>query len=343
MPLATASSTGCTGDRPVTPVSRPSSAAGSDGSSNCTTTGHSSRRATWRGERPRPRPATRARSRTRAGIGDRPVPVGQLQLRGQRDRARRLHLDRPVAPPRRPAFSHASSSASMSSSSRLTARRVDRAAARGDAVPARHGVDADVDKQGAGAADHVGADAPGRQLDQVRQRVQFADDHLGGLTCDVPGQDPMPVAAAKSLTRPTVFDTARYALICGTARTATMPAAVRPTGGDVRRGAAGRGVHAHRRGHRDATAPGIDDDSRSPVDVDVVLLDQAQMRAITGRGRRPHDHSEHGRQVPRRHRATCSNGAPPQCQWYLRRDADVRPRGRGVPQDDVPEPARRRR
>ena len=30
--------------------------------------------------------------------------------------------------------------------------------------------------------------------------------------------------------------------------------------------------------------PGIDDDSRSPVDVDVVLLEQAQMRAITGAG-----------------------------------------------------------
>jgi hypothetical protein len=30
--------------------------------------------------------------------------------------------------------------------------------------------------------------------------------------------------------------------------------------------------------------PGIDDDSRSPVDVDGVLLEQAQMRAITGAG-----------------------------------------------------------
>ena len=32
------------------------------------------------------------------------------------------------------------------------------------------------------------------------------------------------------------------------------------------------------------SAPGIDDDSRSPVDVDAVLLDQSQMRAITGAG-----------------------------------------------------------
>jgi hypothetical protein len=30
--------------------------------------------------------------------------------------------------------------------------------------------------------------------------------------------------------------------------------------------------------------PGIDDDSRSPVDVDAVLLEQSQMRAITGAG-----------------------------------------------------------
>lgn len=30
--------------------------------------------------------------------------------------------------------------------------------------------------------------------------------------------------------------------------------------------------------------PGIDDDSRSPVDVDTVLLEQSQMRAITGGG-----------------------------------------------------------
>ena len=31
-------------------------------------------------------------------------------------------------------------------------------------------------------------------------------------------------------------------------------------------------------------APGIDDESRSPIDVEAVMLDQAQMRAITGAG-----------------------------------------------------------
>jgi hypothetical protein len=37
-------------------------------------------------------------------------------------------------------------------------------------------------------------------------------------------------------------------------------------------------------GTAERSAPGIDDDSRSPVDVDAVLLEQSQMRAITGGG-----------------------------------------------------------
>lgn len=88
----------------------------------------------------------------------------------------------------------------------------------------------------------------------------------------------MPVAAAKTLTRPTLFDDG-----CG-ALPSTMPApAVRPllagclaaltvactnnvTGSAVR------------------PAPAIDKNSRSPIDVETVLLDQSQMRAITGGG-----------------------------------------------------------
>jgi hypothetical protein len=31
--------------------------------------------------------------------------------------------------------------------------------------------------------DQIGADATGRQLDQVRQRVQLTDHHFSGLTC----------------------------------------------------------------------------------------------------------------------------------------------------------------
>ena len=64
------------------------------------------------------------------------------------------------------------------------------------------------------------------------------------------------------------------------------------------------------------SVPGIDDDSRSPIDVDTVLLDQAQMRAITGAGddltvipsmdgKRPVDIDQ------------LAQPAPPQCRWYF--------------------------
>jgi PknH-like protein len=64
------------------------------------------------------------------------------------------------------------------------------------------------------------------------------------------------------------------------------------------------------------SAPGIDDDSRSPVDVDGLLLEQAQMRAITGAGedltvipsmdgKLPIDIDQ------------LAETAPPPCQWYF--------------------------
>jgi hypothetical protein len=64
------------------------------------------------------------------------------------------------------------------------------------------------------------------------------------------------------------------------------------------------------------SVPGIDDDSRSPIDVDTVLLDQSQMRAITGAGddltiipsmdgKRPVDIDQ------------LAQAAPPQCRWYF--------------------------
>jgi len=63
-------------------------------------------------------------------------------------------------------------------------------------------------------------------------------------------------------------------------------------------------------------APGIDDESHSPVDVESVMLDQAQMRAITGAGdsltivpsmdgKIPVDVSD------------LMNGTPRECQWYF--------------------------
>jgi hypothetical protein len=62
--------------------------------------------------------------------------------------------------------------------------------------------------------------------------------------------------------------------------------------------------------------PGIDDDSRSPVDVDGVLLEQSQMRAITGAGedltvipsmdgKLPVDIDQ------------LANTLPPPCRWYF--------------------------
>jgi PknH-like extracellular domain len=62
--------------------------------------------------------------------------------------------------------------------------------------------------------------------------------------------------------------------------------------------------------------PGIDDDSRSPVDVEPLMLDQSQMRAITGAGdgltivpsmdvKTPVDIEQ------------LSKTAPPQCQWVF--------------------------
>ena len=63
-------------------------------------------------------------------------------------------------------------------------------------------------------------------------------------------------------------------------------------------------------------APGIDDESRSPVDVESVMLDQAQMRAITGAG-------EHLTIVPSMDGkipvdvSDLMNGTPQECQWYF--------------------------
>jgi hypothetical protein len=62
--------------------------------------------------------------------------------------------------------------------------------------------------------------------------------------------------------------------------------------------------------------PGIDDDSRSPVDVDHVLLEQSQMRAITGAG-------EDLTMVPSMDGKLpvdidqMVDAVPPPCQWYF--------------------------
>ncbi len=95
----------------------------------------------------------------RTPVGDRPVPAGEFEVRGQGDRPGRLHLH----------------GAARTPESGLLPRLFERvhvlveqaggpahrgAAARGDPVAARHGVDADVDEQRGRSADHVGAHAP---------------------------------------------------------------------------------------------------------------------------------------------------------------------------------------
>ena len=63
-------------------------------------------------------------------------------------------------------------------------------------------------------------------------------------------------------------------------------------------------------------APGVDDESHSPVDVESVMLDQGQMRAITGAG-------DHLTIVPSMDGkipvdvSDLMNGTPQQCQWYF--------------------------
>jgi hypothetical protein len=64
------------------------------------------------------------------------------------------------------------------------------------------------------------------------------------------------------------------------------------------------------------SAPGIDDDSRSPVDVDGVLLDQAQMRAITGAGEQLTVIPSMDGKVPVDIEPLADN-APPPCRWYF--------------------------
>jgi hypothetical protein len=72
--------------------------------------------------------------------------------------------------------------------------------------------------------------------------------------------------------------------------------------------------------------PGIDDDSRSPIDVDSILLDQSQMRAITGAG---DDLSI----IPSMDGKTpvdidpLAKSTPPQCQWIF---AETQTFGRDV-------------
>ena len=64
------------------------------------------------------------------------------------------------------------------------------------------------------------------------------------------------------------------------------------------------------------TAPGVDDESRSPIDVEAVMLDQAQMRAITGAGENLTIVPSMDGKIPV-DVSDLMNGTPQECQWYF--------------------------
>ncbi|GFG49906.1 hypothetical protein CQY20_03480 [Mycolicibacterium agri] len=62
--------------------------------------------------------------------------------------------------------------------------------------------------------------------------------------------------------------------------------------------------------------PGIDDESQSPVDVESVILDQAQMQAITGAGENLTIVPSMDGKIPV-DVSDLMNGTPQECQWYF--------------------------
>lgn len=63
--------------------------------------------------------------------------------------------------------------------------------------------------------------------------------------------------------------------------------------------------------------PGIDEDSRSPVDVDVVLLEQSRMRAITGAGEDLTVIPSMDGKFPVDVDGLVDPAAPVECRWYF--------------------------
>ena len=78
--------------------------------------------------------------------------------------------------------------------------------------------------------------------------------------------------------------------------------------------AAGCAQTIHGTAHR--AAPAIDDESRSPIDVESVMLDQAQMRAITGAGEDLTIVPSMDGKIPV-DVSDLMNGTPQECQWYF--------------------------
>jgi len=63
-------------------------------------------------------------------------------------------------------------------------------------------------------------------------------------------------------------------------------------------------------------APGIDDESKSPVDVESVMLDQAQMRSITGAGDSLTIVPSMDGKIPV-DASDLMSGTPAECKWYF--------------------------
>ena len=198
-------------------------------------------------------------------VGDRPVPVGQFQLRRERDRAGRLHLDGPLRPAQTGLLPGLFERVDVLGEQAGGAAG-HRTASGGDPIAAGHGVDGDVDQQRARPADEVGPDSAGRQLHQMRQSVQLTDDHLGGLArrCARPGSDAGARGEAAHVRSENDYRSlhqhysphAPHALVCEPGRSRHHVRSGRPTGGVVCRRAAGRGLLAHHPGHGDAGRAG---------------------------------------------------------------------------------------
>ncbi|KUI00055.1 sensor domain-containing protein [Mycobacterium sp. IS-3022] len=69
-------------------------------------------------------------------------------------------------------------------------------------------------------------------------------------------------------------------------------------------------------GHAIRAVPGIDDDSLSPVDVETIMLDQSQMRAITGAGEDLTIIPTMDGKIPVDIEPLAET-TPPQCQWIF--------------------------
>jgi hypothetical protein len=79
-------------------------------------------------------------------------------------------------------------------------------------------------------------------------------------------------------------------------------------------------------GHALRSTPGIDDDSLSPVDVEAIMLDQSQMRAITGAGEDLTIIPSMDGKIPV-DIEPLTESAPPQCRWIF---AETQTFGRDV-------------